>query len=222
MASPSTKPCPGCAKKLRADASNCWFCGRVFDILRCIECGSPNRTGSPACQICGEPLPSVPLLIGASDAPPVAQRADEQDCPECNAVVPLAAVRCKHCGAELNSPTRQQAAKWSGATVRRSRGGGILAAGVVSLFAPVLAYVPLAFAFTFGGGPFWAVGFAILAFGLFFSTSAVVVAFLDMKAMRLGRRDRDGWGITFTAGVLSGVSVLLHWAIVGYCILSGL
>lgn len=213
-----TKPCPGCAKPLRPDAANCWFCGRVFDIVRCVECGSPNRAGSPSCQICGEPLPTSPVLVAASDRPPTTSRAGEQDCPGCGGPVPLAAIQCKHCRAELNSPTRQQATKWSGATVRRSRGASIIAAGVVSFLFPILAYVPLAFGFTFGGGPFWLVGFGFLGIGLSLSTAAVVLAFLDIKAIRLGRKNSDGWVITTVGGVLSGISVLIHWCLVGYCI----
>lgn len=217
MSASDTKPCPKCAKPLRPDAANCWFCGVVFGVVRCVECGSPNRTGSPACQICGEPLPS-PLLVAASDTPPAAPRASEQDCPGCGGPVPLAAIRCKHCGAELDSPARQQAARWSGATVRRSRSGSLIAAAVVSFL-----FNPCGCGFITGGMNFksvahFVIGFAVLAGGLFLCTAAVVIAFLDLKGMRTGRVNPAGRTSTLIAGWLNGFMVLLYWCAIGYCI----
>lgn len=216
---PHTRPCPNCAKPIRKEAINCWFCGDVFDTVRCLECGSPVKIGSPACQICGavapEPPPPRPATA-PSGKPPTAKRADEQDCPACGGPVPLAAIQCKHCGGQLQGPVRKQIGSRAGCTVQRHRGGSLIAAGVISFLFPVLAFVPLAFAFTFGGGPLWLVGFGFLGIGLFLSTSALVMAFLDLKAMGLGHKNPDGWGSTLTGGVLSGVSVLLHWYMIGY------
>lgn len=220
MSASATKPCPGCAKPLRPDAANCWFCGRVFDIIRCVECGSPNRTGSPACQICGEPLPAVPLLVVKSDNPPVARRADEQDCPDCRRVVPLSAVRCKHCGAELDSPTRQQAAKWPGATIRRSRGGSIIAAAVVSLVwllpfgvgACVLAVV--------GWRGLPAFICVPLVCGLLLCTAGAMIAFRDLRGIHAGRVNPDGYTTTLIGGWLNGFVVILYWCMIGFCFVS--
>ncbi len=219
MSASATRACPNCAKPLRPDAANCWFCGRVFDLIRCVECGSPNRTGSPACQICGEQLPAVPLLVVKSDNPPVAQRADEQDCPDCRRVVPLSAVQCKHCGAELDSPTRQQAAKWPGATIRRSRGGSIIAAAVLSY-----PFMIPGIGFTIGWINFKVlayllVGFGFLAVGLTLCTTGVVIAFLDLKGMRTGRVNPTGRTATLVGGWLSGFTVALYWWVIGYWML---
>jgi hypothetical protein len=190
----------------------------VFDTVRCVECGSPNRASSPACQICGEPLPASPLLVAASDRPPTAPRAGEQDCPGCGGPVPLAAVQCKHCGAELNHPVRTEAAKWSAATVRRSRGGGIIAAGVFGFF-----FLPLGCGFVVGGFNFklvayLVIGFGMLAAGLFLPTAAVVFAFLDLTGMRTGRVNPAGRTATLVGGWLCGGVVLLYWCVIGYCI----
>jgi hypothetical protein len=47
----------------------------------------------------------------------------------------------------------------------------------------------------------------------------VILAFLDLKAMLSGRKSQDNWGKTLTGGVISGVSVLLRWAVISYCLL---
>lgn len=222
MSASATKACPKCAKPLRTDAINCWFCGVVFDILRCVECGSPNRTGSPTCQICGEPLPSSPVLVAASDSPPFAPRASEQDCPGCGEPVPLAAIQCKHCGAELDSPARQQAAKWSGATVRRSRGGSIIAAAIVSFIWLVLTSLPLAIYFGMGGHGLRNEFAVLLAIGLFLCTTGAVIAYFDLQGMNAGRVNPAGRTSTLIGAWLNGFTVLLYWCVIGGCIFSGL
>lgn len=225
MSASVTKPCPKCAKPLRSDAANCWFCGVVFDILRCVECGSPNRTGSPACQICGEPLPSSPVLVAASDNPPVAPRASEQDCPGCGGPVPLAAIQCKHCGVELNSPARQQVAKWSGAPVRRSRGGSLIVVGVWSLIQLPLSLPAALIVSLFTGMSlvwFWASLLTGLGIGLFLCTRAVVIAYFDLQGMSVGRVNPTSRIPTLIGGWLNGFVVVLYWCFIGYCIFRAL
>ncbi|MFY7952286.1 MAG: double zinc ribbon domain-containing protein [Armatimonadaceae bacterium] len=227
-ADPEIRRCPSCAKPLRPDAANCWFCGTVFGIVRCVGCGSPNRTGSPACQICGEELPVAVVRVAASDAPPTAPRAAEQDCPECGGPVPLAAILCKHCGAELNSPTRTQAVKWSGATIRRSRGGsssrgGSIAVAAVFSFVWLLPVgIALVIFFAMGGRGLRSEFLVALACGLLPCTAGVVIAFLDLKGMRMGRMNADGYTRTLVGGVMNGFTVVLYWGVIMYCIFSGL
>ncbi len=222
MSSPTTKPCPSCAKPLRPEAANCWFCGTVFGIVRCVECGSPNRTGNVACQICGEPLPPSAVLVVASDSPPAAPRASEQDCPACGGPVPLAAVLCKHCGAELDSPTRTQAAKWSGGTVRRSRGGGVIAAAVVSLLWLLPVGLSLVIFFALRGRGLRPEFVVPLGCGLLLCTTGAVIAHFDLKAMTAGRVNADGATRTLVGGWMCGFAVVLYWCVIGYCVFSGL
>jgi hypothetical protein len=188
---PYTKPCRNCAKPIRKDAPNCWFCGDVFDIVRCVECGHPIKIGSPACQICGEeapePPPPKPIPAASPDAPPpAAKRADEQDCPECGGPVPLAAIQCKHCGEQLDGPTRRKRGgpRWGGKTYAPHRGGTILAVALLSFICLGIVVAPL----------------------------AVVLAIGDLKAMSEERMDPDGAGLTWAGLVVGVISALLNIA----------
>lgn len=196
----ATKPCPNCAKPIRLDAANCWFCGDVFDTVRCGECGSPIKKGSPACQMCGEQSPdtftTVPLPTPSRPtAPPRATRADEQHCPECDGIVPLAAIKCKHCGEPLDGPNRRGGRpRWGeGKTYAPHRGGMLLALAIVSLFCFPIILAPL----------------------------AVVLAVGDLKAMHAERMDPDGAGLTWSALVIGTIISLLAFVLVAAYLLNG-
>lgn len=194
-----TKPCPNCAKPIRKEATNCWFCGDVFDTVRCVECDHPIKIGSPACQICGaeppEPPPRKPAPAPApASAPPTAKRADEQECPECGGPVPLAAIQCKHCGEQLDGPARRKRGgpRWGGKSYAPHRGGTILTLAIVSFF----------------------------CFGFILAPVAVVLAIGDLKAMGEDRMDPDGTGLTWAGLILGIISALLHIGLI-VLVLSG-
>ena len=189
----TTKPCPNCAKPIRLDATNCWFCGDVFNTVRCAECGSPIKMGSPACQMCGEQAPDtftttpVSRPNPAAATPPRATRANEQECPACDGIVPLAAVKCRHCGEPLDGPNRHAGRpRWGeGKTYAPHRGGKLLALAVVSLFCFPVVVGPL----------------------------TVVLATGDLKAMHAERMDPDGAGLTWSALVIGAVITLLAYGL---------
>jgi hypothetical protein len=193
----TTRPCPNCAKPIRRDATNCYFCGDVFNTLPCVACDHPVKIGSPACQVCGEEAPPQPVLkarpVGAK---PMARRAGEQECPGCGEEVPLAAVVCKFCGEPLDSPThkpREQMRWGEGKDYAPHRGGKLVALAVGSFFCFPVVLAPL----------------------------VVVLAIGDLKAMRAERMDPDGTGLTITALVLGAVVTCVAYGLVGMAVLEG-
>jgi hypothetical protein len=192
----TTKPCPNCAKPIRRDATNCYFCGEVFDTVRCVACDHPIKIGSPACQVCGEEAPPPPVPKARPSGVPRAARTDEQECPECGEVVPLAAVVCKFCGEPLDSPTRKQRdeMRWGeGKDYKPHRGGTLLGMAFASLLCFPVVVAPLV---------------AVLAVG-------------DLKAMAAERMDPDGQGLTIAALVIAGLITVAVYSLLGLALLNG-
>ena len=196
----TTKPCPNCGKPLRLDATNCWFCGDVFDTVRCAECGSPVKKGSPTCQMCGEVAPDTVTTVpppppASSAAPPRATRANEQNCPACDGVVPLAAVKCRHCGEPLDGPNRRGGRpRWgAGKTYAPHRGGTLLALAVFSLFCFPVVLAPL----------------------------VVLLTVDDLHAIRAGRMDPDGAGLTWSALVVGAIITLAAYVAIAAALFNG-
>jgi len=136
--------------------------------------------------------------------------------------VPLAAIQCKHCGTELDNSTRRQTAKWSGATVRRSRGGSIIAAAVVSFIWLLALCIPLLIFFGMGGRGLRSEFVLPLAGGLFLCTIGAVIAYFDLKGMNSGRVNPNDQGTTLVGAWMNGLTVLLYWFVIGLCIFSGM
>jgi hypothetical protein len=214
-----TKPCPVCGKPIKLQASKCWFCGEVFDTEPCAHCGTPVKKSSTHCGFCGEPTstqirPSAPeggtapspdpdrpqseaIQPGRSAPrqgpdPPVLGGAGTQGCPRCGEEIPLAAVRCKHCGASLeedeDDPYRPgRRTRWRSGPVRRPhRGGTILALAIVSL----------------------------LCCGVILGPAAVIMAIVDLNAMQAGRMDPSGTGLTWAGLVIGVLSTLAAVAVI--------
>ena len=201
---PQTKPCPSCGKPLKPQAPTCWFCGAVFDTEPCPHCGTPVKRSSSHCGFCGLPVrtevsPSPPQAAGAPDrepdlppseaiqaAPPtsgpgiqspVLEVTGNRDCPRCGEEIPLAAVRCKHCGAPLHEDGGRDRPRWRAGHVRAPhRGGSILALAVAGIFCCGIVLGPV----------------------------AVVMAITDLSAMRACRMDDSGEGLTW-AGLVIGI-----------------
>jgi hypothetical protein len=220
-----TKPCPVCGKPIKPQAAKCWFCGEVFDTEPCAHCGTPVKKSSTHCGFCGEPT-STHLRPSTSEAgaalgpdpdrsgsqaiqsdrsisrqgsePPVPESTGTQVCPDCGEVIPLAAVRCKHCGASLeedeDDPYRPgRRTRWRSAPVRRPhRGGTILALAIVSL----------------------------CICGIILGPAAVIMAIVDLNAMQAGRMDPSGTGLTW-AGLIIGVfSTLAAAAVIFFTVMA--
>jgi predicted amidophosphoribosyltransferase len=213
-----TKPCPVCGKPIKPQASKCWFCGEVFDTEPCAHCGTPVKKSSTYCGFCGEPTsthirlspeagaagspePDQPrseaIQSGRGTSPPgsdprVSESTGTQDCPRCGEVIPLAAVRCKHCGASLeedeDDPYRPgRRTRWRSAPVRRPhRGGTILALAIVSL----------------------------CFCGVILGPAAVIMAIVDLNAMNAGRMDPSGTGLTWAGLVIGVLSTLAAVALI--------
>ena len=215
---PQPKPCPSCAKPIQPDATKCWFCGRVFNTVPCGQCSSSVQIGSTSCWFCGAaiaatappsdqvterlPPPGPGALEGIQTAPrPVfpnqepsrLEVAGVQHCPRCDAEIPRSATKCKHCGCELEPSGDDN--RW----LRRvgyepHRGGSVLTMAILSL----------------------------VCCGLIFGPIAWSQASSDLRAMREGRMDPSGEGITRAAQIVGAIGTILTLASLGLNLLVAL
>lgn len=236
-ARPKAKPCPGCAKPIRLDAANCWFCGEVFNTVPCVGCSSPVQKGSVTCWFCGAtvadvgraadspaPLPSPgaseaiqtsPRPLYQREEPPVLEVAGIKNCPRCAAVIPLSAAKCKHCGIEMTVGGASN--RWgptSGYTQPHA-GRTLLAQAILSLLSvAILPLSPLADGI---GVVLAAINFLI--FGVILGPLAWMRTNHDLNAMRDGRMNPTGVGLTLAARMIAAVSTILTLMILAYCCL---
>jgi hypothetical protein len=188
-------PCPECRKPIQPQASNCWFCGAVFDTTPCPHCDSAVKRGAPACWFCGEPLTVAPdreANVPAADAP-LSENIQSQPLLH-ERRLPEPASHCSACGEKLAPPFRycpgcgksmQTAVRrvhWEEQPLREAhRAGTLLTIAIIGLF----------------------------GCGVILGLIVVVRAMLDLSAMRERRMDPSGEGMTIAAlviGILAAVT----------------
>lgn len=194
----NASPCPKCGKPLKAGASKCWFCGEVFDTELCPHCHNPIKKDSTHCWFCAkaipvkgrlstsgdpgdEPKPSLDpaLSQGIQPSPPSIRLKNEPP------TLQVAGIKdCPSCGAQIKLAAVQckhcgWGKPWYSDSPHAS--GGILTLAIFSLFCFRELLGPL----------------------------AVILAIIDLIAMRTGLIGSSGKGLTW-AGLIIGIcSVML-------------
>lgn len=120
------KICKNCGEVNTNDSLYCCGCGSsslVFgEEVVCSHCGATNVSSDVHCTSCGAPIPTVaepvvnaPVQPVEAPKPPVVKVLDENSehfksvipatetvlCPDCGSPVPITAIFCNHCGANV-------------------------------------------------------------------------------------------------------------------------
>jgi len=199
---PTIVDCPSCDRKLRVTEEllgkvvQCPSCGQKFEAAGSVAgMPPPNESAgvTTAENVPLMPAPGPPAGAAIRAEPPPAGNGDFEPCPFCEKPVRRDALRCGHCGEELEEempPWEQPGALRRDVTPHR--GPLLLVLGILSI-----VFVPMAMCCGVIG-----IAFALAGVGL--GTSAWVMGHRDLRKMRQNQLDPRGKGLT-TAGWICGI-----------------
>jgi hypothetical protein len=202
---PTITECPSCERKVRIPDQ------LLGATVKCPTCGAQFRatTSAPGgVSSAAEDVSPRPSSRRPAEEPGGALRP----CPQCAELIRPEAVRCRHCGADLDQPDLRNDEEgderpWErpGAPVRRDcephRGGLLLTLGILSIVSavPGLGTTPCSCCFPLG-----IAGIVLGIIGVALGITSVVLGQMDLKRMHAGVMDPSGRGLTL-GGMICGI-----------------